>query len=134
MPPTSRPKRSGPGKSLSKRGPSRHRHAGSNRLRQAEPGMRLAWRDAVLDQLVTTLSKESRHPDLSRRLSRYVETGRELEVEATRDAEASDRFKEFTAETLADLRRKRTDSSYRAMGTRYRFLAGRLTTAKTGIA
>jgi hypothetical protein len=93
--------------------------------RGVEAVERIAWRDALLDQIVGVLAKNQDTADLSRRLEHYLKTARGYETYSARDwtGGARENVREWI-ERLPELARKRTDSIYRLPRTAYDYLAG----------
>jgi hypothetical protein len=75
--------------------------------------LRVAWRDAALDQLVMVLGKNQHTAAAGRRLARYLVDARALEghVRNGRPEHAVTRLREWTAERLPELMRARTESN-----------------------
>lgn len=104
---------------------SGHTRTSIDEYRGVEAIERIAWRDALLDQIVRVLAKNQDTADLSRRLKHYLNIARGYEIYSARDwtGGARESLREWI-ERLPEVARKRTDSSYRSPRTACDYLAG----------
>jgi hypothetical protein len=96
---------------------------------------RIAWRDALLDQLVVALANNQDTADLSQRLGRYLKIARGHEAYSARDWTGGARKNLMDwIERLPEMPRKRPDSIYRPPRSAYEYLAGLFHDARAELA